>query len=263
MNKSLAKLEARVLAAHAWEVVPSWLIAHDTDCLTQPQYQRFSSLLNRRLQGEPIAYITGKREFYGRVFHVNPAVLIPRPETELLVEQVLAQIPLHAPVRVLELGTGSGCIAISLALERPDARVTATDNSDPALIAAQSNAHRLGADIAFIKSDWFSALADREFDFIVSNPPYVASQDAHLDQGDVRYEPRSALAAGPQGLDDLAHIISHAPAFLQGQARIFLEHGYDQARAVSELLSHAGFRSMDTAQDLAGQDRVTIGSLSG
>ena len=262
METSLAKLEARVLAAHAWEISPSWLIAHDADALSTPQYQHFTTLLNRRLQGEPIAYITGKREFYGRPFNVNPAVLIPRPETELLVEEVLAEIPLHQSIRILELGTGSGCIAISLALERPDARITATDNSDNALTVAQSNARRLGAEIEFIKSDWFSALAHRKFDFIVSNPPYVACNDAHLALGDVRYEPLSALAAGPQGLDDLAHIISHAPTFLQHQARIFLEHGYDQAEAVTQLMTRAGFDRIRTVRDLARHERITAGAMS-
>lgn len=262
MDKSLARLEARVLAAHAWGVRPSWMIAHGADTLTESQYQHFTTLLNRRLYGEPIAYITGEREFYGRSFNVNPAVLIPRPETELLVEQVLVQIPLHESIHILELGTGSGCIAVSLALERPDARITATDNSDLALTVAQSNASRLGADIEFIKSDWFSALAHRKFDFIVSNPPYVASYDAHLGHGDVRYEPRSALTSGLLGLDDLTHIISHAPPLLQRPARIFLEHGYDQAGAVAKLLEQAGFSSIGTKPDLAGHDRVTTGALS-
>lgn len=262
LEKSTARLEARVLAAHAWGVSPSWLIAHDTTVLTQAQYAHLTTLLERRLHGAPIAYITGEREFYGRAFNVNPAVLIPRPETELLVERVLAHMPLHEPIRILELGTGSGCIAISLALARPDALITATDNSDQALTVAQSNTHRLGAEIEFVNSDWFSALAQRKFDFIVSNPPYVACRDAHLDQGDVRFEPQSALASGLQGLDGLTQIISHAPAFLQYRARIFLEHGYDQAEAVTRSLEHAGFCRISTTRDLAGHERVTTGALS-
>lgn len=262
LEKSIARLEARVLAVHAWGVSPSWLIAHDTNVLTQQQYAHFKTLIERRLQGEPIAYITGEREFYGRTFTVNRDVLIPRPETELLVELVLAHMPLHQPLRILDLGTGSGCIGISLALERPDAWITATDNSNQALNVAQSNADRLGADIEFIKSDWFSALAHQKFDFIVSNPPYIAGFDAHLYLGDVRFEPRGALTSGPQGLDDLAHIISHAPKFLQHQAHLFLEHGYDQVRAVAELLGHAGFNRIDASQDLAGHYRVTVAALS-
>lgn len=262
LEKSLARLEARVLAAHAWGVSPSWLIAHDTDRLTQQQSAHFMALLARRLRGEPIAYITGEREFYGRSFRVTPDVLIPRPETELLVEQVLAQMPLHESIHILELGTGSGCIAISLALERPDARITATDKSDAVLAVAQSNAHRLGAEIEWVKSDWFSTLEHRKFDFIVSNPPYVACHDTHLGQGDVRYEPQSALASGLRGLDDLIQIISQAPAFLQPPARIVVEHGYDQAGAVAQLLVHTGFGHINTVRDLAGQERVSTGVLS-
>lgn len=262
LEKSLAKLEARVLATRAWGVSPSWLIAHDTNALSPQQDAHFNTLLERRLQGEPIAYITGEREFYGRSFSVNPAVLIPRPDTELLIEQVLAHIPLHAPLRILDLGTGSGCIAISLALERPHALVTATDNSGQALAVAQINARRLGADIEFVRSHWFNALTDRQFDFIVSNPPYVASHDAHLDQGDVRYEPQSALVAGLRGLDDLTHIIACASKFLQHEGRIFLEHGYDQAEAVTRSLKQAAFSGIRTARDLAGHERITTGTMS-
>lgn len=262
LDKSIARLEARVLATHAWGVRSSWLIAHDADALTQQQYVAFQTLLERRLQGEPIAYIIGKREFYGRSFKVSRAVLIPRPETELLVEQVLAHMSLHEPIRILDLGTGSGCIAISLALERPNALISATDHSDQALTVAQSNARGLDAEIELVKSDWFSALAQRKFDFIVSNPPYVACRDAHLEHGDVRFEPQSALTSGLAGLDDLTHIISNAPAFLQHEGRIFLEHGYDQAEAVSRLLEQAGFSRISTARDLADHGRVTTGILS-
>lgn len=263
LDKSIARLEARVIAAHAWNVSASWLIAHDTDALTSQQHEHFHMLLERRLSGEPIAYITGKREFYGRVFHVMPAVLIPRPETELLVEMVLEQIPLHQPMDILELGTGSGCIAISLALERPHAQITATDKYEEVLEVAKLNARNLGADqITFLKSDWFSALTHRQFDLIVSNPPYVAGDDAHLLRGDVQYEPRTALASGLKGMDDLAHIVSRAPFFMKKQAGIYLEHGYDQTRAVAELLKQAGFSRIYTAKDLAGNDRVSLGILS-
>ena len=262
-DKSIARLEARVIAAHAWNVSASWLIAHDTDALTSRQHAHFQTLLERRLGGEPIAYITGKREFFGRVFHVTPAVLIPRPETELLVETVLAQIPMQQPIDILELGTGNGCIAISLALERPHAQITATDKYEEALEVAKLNARNLGADqITFLKSDWFSALAHRQFDLIVSNPPYVAGDDAHLLRGDVRFEPRTALASGLKGMDDLAHLISRTPSFLKNQAGIYLEHGYDQTRAIAELLKQAGFSRLHTAKDLAGHDRVSSAILS-
>lgn len=261
-DKSIARLEARVLATHAWDVRSSWLIAHDTEVLTPQQHERFQALLERRLGGEPIAYITGEREFYGRTFSVTPAVLIPRPETELLVEMVLKQIPLHQSIDILELGTGSGCIAITLALERPHAHVTATEKHDDALSVAKINARRLGAQIEMLKSDWFSALAQRKFDFIVSNPPYVACLDPHLQRGDVQFEPRSALASGPKGMDDLAHLISRAPSFLKNQAAIYLEHGYDQACAAAELLKQAGFTDICTARDLSGNDRLISGALS-
>ena len=261
-DKSIARLEARVIAAHAWNVSASWLIAHDTDALTSRQHAHFQTLLERRLGGEPIAYITGKREFFGRVFHVTPAVLIPRPETELLVETVLAQIPMQQPIEILELGTGSGCIAISLALERPLAQITATDKYEEALEVAKMNAQNLGAQITFLKSDWFSALTHRQFDLIVSNPPYVAGDDAHLLRGDVRFEPRTALASGLKGMDDLAHLISRTPSFLKNQAGIYLEHGYDQTRAIAELLKQAGFSRLHTAKDLAGHDRVSSAILS-
>lgn len=261
-DKSIARLEARVLASYAWNVTSSWLIAHDTDVLTSQQRGQFQALLERRLNGEPIAYITGEREFYGRSFVVTPAVLIPRPETELLVEVVLAQIPLHQPIDILELGTGSGCIAVSLALERPHAHVTAVEQDARALSVAQTNALNLGAHVEFLKSDWFSALANRKFDFIVSNPPYVPSNDPHLRRGDVQFEPLCALVSGMKGIDDLAHIINQAPAFLKTQGSVYLEHGYDQSRAITDLLSKAGYTSIQSWLDLSGITRVTKGKLS-
>lgn len=263
LDKPVGRLEARVLASHAWGVTASWLIAHDTDLLTSQQHARFQALLDRRLNGEPIAYITGKREFYGRLFSVTPAVLIPRPETELLVEVLLAQIPLHQPVDLLELGTGSGCIAVSLGLERPQARLTAVEQNASALSIAQMNAEELGAPVEFLKSNWFSALAEHRFDYIISNPPYVPSNDPHLRRGDVQFEPLSALNSGILGMDDLGHIIDRAPLFLKAKGGLFLEHGYDQARLTSDLLKKTGFCSIRTWQDLSGKDRVTAGILSG
>ncbi len=262
LDKHIARLEARVLAAFAWDVAQSWLIAHDTDTLNEDQVCYFQILLGRRMEGEPIAYITGWREFYGRPFHVTPDVLIPRPETELLVELALARIPPGETIEVLELGTGSGCIAISLALERPHARITAVEQSEAALSVAQFNAHALHADLELLKSDWFSTLPHRKFDLIVGNPPYVASIDPHLGQGDVRFEPIAALASGTHGTDDLQCIISAARSHLKAEGSLLLEHGNDQRMTIQNLLRGAGFKLLPTWKDLAGNDRVSGGNAS-
>ncbi|MEQ1592756.1 MAG: peptide chain release factor N(5)-glutamine methyltransferase [Thiobacillaceae bacterium] len=259
LDRQIARLEARVLATFAWNVPLSWLIAHDTDTLDHTQFIAFQTLLQRRLDGEPIAYITGKREFYGREFHVSPAVLIPRPETELLVELALARIPVDQAVSVLELGTGSGCIAITLTLERPLVRITAIDRSDAALVIAQINANALHAQLEFFNSDWFTALQNRTFDLIVSNPPYVATVGPHLDQGDVRFEPISALAAGETGMDDIQTIIRAAHQHLTPGGSLILEHGYNQGDLTRRALDAEGFDMPRTHQDLAGNDRVSCG----
>lgn len=262
LDKMVSRLEARVLAAHAWQVSSAWLIAHDTDPLTSQQYAQFQALLKRRLNGEPIAYIIGKREFFGHSFSVTPAVLIPRPETELLVEVVLAQIPIDRKLDILELGTGSGCIAISLALARPLARITAVDKEPAALAIAQENARQLHAPLHFLESNWFSALANQKYDLIVGNPPYVAGDDPHLLRGDVRFEPLSALQSGKDGMEDLKHIIEHAPQYLRDQGSVVLEHGYNQAESTASLMKTNCFKKIKTWQDLSGKDRVTSGLLS-
>ena len=254
-----ARLEARVLAAFAWNVAQSWLIAHDTDTLDNDQTTNFQTLLHRRLGGEPIAYITGWREFYGREFHVTPDVLIPRPETELLVERALARIPPDQAVGVLELGTGSGCIAITLALERPNAHITASDRSETALAVARFNAGLLNARVEFLASDWFAALGRRKFGLIVSNPPYVAAFDPHLGRGDVRFEPPAALASGRDGLDDIRRIIHCARSHLHPAGGLLLEHAYNQGDATRLMLDAAGFTSLHTWRDLAEIDRVSGG----
>lgn len=259
LDKHVARMEARVLAAFAWNVPLSWLIAHDTDPLDHKLFTVFQTLLQRRLGGEPIAYITGRREFYGLEFHVSPAVLIPRPETELLVELALARIPANQTVNVLELGTGSGCIAITLALERPLARITAIDRSNAALAIAQINADALHAHLEFLKSDWFAALKNRKFDLLVSNPPYVATVDPHLARGDVRFEPVSALAAGETGMDDIQAIIRAARRHLTPGGSLVLEHAYNQGDLTRRALDTEGFEMPHTHQDLAGNDRVSCG----
>ncbi len=262
LEKREARIEARALAGHAWRVDGAWLIAHDTDPLTEAMHTAFSSLLSRRLEGVPIAYLLGSREFYGRPFLVSPDVLIPRPDTELLVELALDRIPTDRSADVLDLGTGSGCIAVTLALERPLSRITAVDCSRAALRVAQHNADILDARVEFLTSDWFAALADRRFDLIVSNPPYIAASDPHLARGDVRFEPVAALSAGVDGLDDLRRLTCAAHTHLQPGGTLLLEHGYDQAEAIQALLRTNGFHDPKSWTDLSGIRRVSGGELS-
>lgn len=262
LDRREARLEARVLAAFAWNVAPAWLIAHDTDPLAEAPIAAFDRLLVRRLAGEPIAYLTGTREFYGRPFRVSPDVLIPRPDTELLVELALAHMPADRPMDALDLGTGSGCIALTLALERPLAHVTAVDRSTEALQVARGNAEFLGARVEFLASRWFDALAGRRFGLIVSNPPYVPAADPHLTRGDVRFEPLGALVAGADGLDDLRHLIVAARAHLEPGGVLLLEHGHDQAQAVVALLQNSGYVHPQSWPDLAGILRVSGGTVS-
>lgn len=262
LEKRTARIEARALGAYAWQVDTAWLIAHDTDTLADPEVTAFASLLARRLAGEPIAYLVGTREFYGRPFQVTPDVLIPRPETELLVDLALARIPPDKVIEVLDLGTGSGCIAITLALERPAARVSAVDSSVAAWGLAQRNAETLNARVEFFISDWFDALEGRRFDLIVSNPPYIASEDPHLAQGDIRFEPLSALQSGKDGLSDLRRLIAEAASHLHAGGILLLEHGYDQALPVQTMLKLNGFHPPQNWADLAGTPRVSGGILS-
>lgn len=252
-----ARIEAGTLAGHGLGVNRAWLIAHDRDELTPEQAAQLNALIERRGKGEPVAYIVGEREFYGREFRVGPATLIPRPETEHLVEAALKRAPQNA--RVLDIGTGSGCIALTLKLERPDLAVTAVDVSAPALDIARANAAALHAEAAFIASDLFAALDGRQFDLIVSNPPYIPEADAHLSQGDLRFEPQNALASGPDGLDAIRLIVEQAKAHLVPGGWLLFEHGYDQGEAVQVLLKNAGYAEVFLEQDLAGQPRVSGG----
>jgi release factor glutamine methyltransferase len=253
--------EARLLARHVLGCTLAWLEAHRDDKLSDAQIDQFSALVAARAAGEPIAYLLGHREFYGRDFAVSPAVLIPRPETELLVDLAKAAVaPLAAP-RILDLGTGSGCVAITLALEIPAASVTAVDVSPDALIVARENAAQYGAQVLFVESDWFAALGDRRFDLIVGNPPYVAANDPHLGEGDLRFEPETALHCGPDGLAAIRRIIAAASRFLVPGGRLYFEHGYDQAEAIAALLSEAGYAAIEQHRDLAGIVRVSGGSI--
>jgi release factor glutamine methyltransferase len=217
-------------------------------------------LVSRRLNGEPIAYILGYREFYGLSFKVSPATLIPRPDTETLVETALSKLPQQERVAVLDLGTGSGAIALAIAKHRPLCSVLALDASEAALAVAKNNADRLSiVNANFLQSDWFSELGLQRFELIVSNPPYIEEHDAHLSQGDLRFEPVSALASGKDGLNDIRRIISDCLVYLKPQGWLMLEHGYNQAHAVSALMAEHGLVSVETIQDLSGTDRVTIG----
>lgn len=252
--------EARLFLREILGVSAARIAAYPEDTLTPEQAGRFADLLARRESGEPVAYLLGVREFYGRDFKVGPAVLIPRPETELIVDLVRERVPAGAAPAILDLGTGSGALAVTLALELPAAQVTAVDFSSAALAVARANAAALGARVRFVESDWFAALdAGERFGVIVSNPPYVAAGDPHLAEGDVRFEPASALASGPAGLDDIVRIVAAAPAFLEPGGWLLLEHGYDQAPAVRQLLLAGGFGEVASARDLAGIERITLG----
>jgi release factor glutamine methyltransferase len=251
--------EARILLRHVLGCTAASIVAHPERELEGDARTRFEALVERRHGGEPVAYLVGQREFYGRDFAVSPAVLIPRPETELLVELALAKLAERRQPRVLDLGTGSGAIAITLALELPDVSVSAVDRSRDALWMAMANAARLGASVSCIESDWFASVGQERFDLIVANPPYVATADRHLAEGDVRFEPQQALVSGPEGLDALTAIIERAPAFLEADGWLLMEHGFDQAARVRSRLLDAGFVDVATWQDLATIDRVTGG----
>jgi release factor glutamine methyltransferase len=251
--------EARLLLGHVLGRPPLWLISHDDELLAESALLGFAALAARRAGGEPVAYLLGRREFFGREFAVSPAVLIPRPETELLVDIAAAEVGADATARILDLGTGSGCIAITLALEFPQAQVTAVDASPTALATARRNAERHGARVRLLHSDWFAALDGESFDLIVANPPYVAAADPHLAAGDLRHEPAAALASGADGLDAIRRILAAAPAHLAPGGQLWLEHGHDQAAAVRELLDAAGLQRIEQHRDLAGIVRVSGG----
>ena len=253
----LDPLENRILLCHATGLSRVQLITQGDRPLTPDEAARLDDLVARRLRGEPIAYIVGRREFFGLDFQVGPAVLIPRPDTELIVELALERLPRQAP-RLLDMGTGSGAIAVAVAHTRPDAAVTALDVSPDALAVAQANATANGARVRFLHSSWFDALdAGEIFDVIASNPPYIAAGDDHLAQGDLRFEPVGALTDHADGLSALRTIITGSPRHLVPGGWLLLEHGYDQAAAVRTLLLDAGFADVQSWQDLAGIERVS------
>lgn len=253
--------EARLLLASRLGVDRAWLIAHADDPLDEARLADAAELFRRRRRGEPVAYILGLREFYGLDLAVTPDVLIPRPETELVVELALRRIGDGAR-RVLDLGTGSGAIAIAIARSAPQAEVWATDASPAALAVAQKNAARHAPKVRLAQSDWFASLAGERFDLILSNPPYVAEGDPHLDEGDVRFEPRAALVGGPDGLDCIRRIVQEARDYLASGGRLAFEHGYDQAARCRTLLAEHGYADVASWPDLAGIPRVTGGCTS-
>lgn len=254
--------DAEWLLAHVLGQSRGWLYAHGDDELDAAEEARFAGLLARRIAGEPVAYLVGRRGFWCFDLKVTPATLIPRPETELLVELALERLPTGRALNIADLGTGSGAIALALAHERPDAQVIATDASAAALEVAEGNARALGlANIGFLRGDWLAPLKGRAFDLIASNPPYIAAADAHLAQGDLRFEPPAALASGVDGLDAIRVIVRDAPAHLVPGGWLLLEHGWNQGEAVRELLARAGLIDVDTARDLEDRDRVSFGRL--
>ncbi len=262
-ESGLPRLEAELLLCSILGSERIWLIAHAEEAIDSSRARSANARFARRRAGEPVSYITGLREFYGLALRVTPEVLIPRPETELLVALALERFPIGVSARALELGTGSGAIAIALASERPGLEVVATDVSGTALAVARRNARDHGAEIEFVLSDWFDALGPEPFDLIVSNPPYVASGDVHLERGDVRFEPRLALVGGEDGLACIRAIAAHAHVRLRPGGWLLVEHGYDQGDRCVELLRAQGYAEVADFHDLAGWPRACAGVWRG
>lgn len=256
----LEPLENRILLCHAMKLNRVGLITQSERPLTDDEAARLNALVARRRLGEPIAYIVGQREFFGLPFRVTDAVLIPRPDTELLVELALERLPPQG--RVLDMGTGSGAIAVAIAHSRQDASVTALDVSSAALDVARDNARTNGAQVRLLESDWYSAVASETFDLLVSNPPYIAAGDVHLGQGDLRFEPVGALTDHADGLSALRTIIAGAHGRLASGGWLLMEHGYDQAAQVRDLLIASGYTHVQSWRDLAGIERVSGGKMS-
>lgn len=258
----LDRIDAEHLLAHCLQQTRAWLYAHADQAVDATQADAYAGLVKRRMGGEPVAYLTGVRGFWSLELQVSPDTLVPRPETELLVELALGRLPAEAAVQVLDLGTGSGAIALAIASERPLARITGVDASSAALDVAAGNGRRLGlANAVFEPGDWYGGLDGRRYDVIVSNPPYIAVGDPHLDEGDLRFEPPAALSSGPDGLDAIRTIVAGAPAHLAPGGYLLLEHGWTQGAAVRGLLAEAGFGAIETARDLEERERVSIGKM--
>jgi release factor glutamine methyltransferase len=251
------RLDARLLLQYATGCTHADLLARPETTVSAQAYEQFAEWVARRAAGEPLAYLVGEAEFRGRIFQVSPAVLIPRPETEVLIDLALEKMRRLAAPRVIDLGTGSGVVAISLALECPQATIATVDLSEDAIFVARNNAGRLGAKVDFYQGDWFDPLAGERFDLIVSNPPYVAAGDPHLALNGLPHEPQMALTDGADGLACIRRIVAAAPAHLKPGGWLLFEHGYDQGAASRNLLTAAGFKAASTFPDLAGIDRVS------
>ena len=262
-REHIDSVDARILMRRVLDCAATRLVSHPDLRLDAAEWEQFRHFVTRRASGEPVAYLVGEREFFGYSLMITPAVLIPRPETELLVELAVAHFAGRPNTRVLDLGTGSGALALALDDERQDAEVPPGDRAREALLVAMANAARLRVSVSFVVSDWFASLAGDRFQLIVANPPYVAATDPHLGEGDVRFEPQAALVSGPEGLDDLAEIVVRAPHHLDPGGWLFVEHGYDQARRVRALLADAGFTAIASWNDLAGIERVSGGQWLG
>ncbi|MGR7558129.1 peptide chain release factor N(5)-glutamine methyltransferase [Klebsiella aerogenes] len=251
--------DAEILLGHVTGKARTWILAFDETVLTAEQLAELEALLARRANGEPVAHLVGQREFWSLPLFVSPATLIPRPDTECLVEQALVRLPQTA-CRILDLGTGTGAIALALASERADCKVTAVDfMPDAAALAARNAAHLALNNVTVLQSDWFSGLKGQRFAMIVSNPPYIDETDPHLAEGDVRFEPRTALVAADQGLADLAHIIREGRQYLLPNAYMLLEHGWKQGEAVRALFNEAGYLDVETCRDYGDNERLTLG----
>lgn len=240
----------------------TFILAFGETTLTDAQRERLDALVVRRRRGEPVAHLTGVREFWSLPLFVSPATLIPRPDTECLVEQALARLP-ATPCRILDLGTGTGAIALALATERADCAVTAVDRMPDAVALAMRNTQHLGiSNVRVLQSDWFSAVQGQQFDMVVSNPPYIDEQDPHLAQGDVRFEPLTALVAGDSGLADIVHIIDHSRSALAPGGYLLLEHGWQQGAEVRRAFLQAGYQNVETCRDYGGNERITLGRIA-
>ncbi|NNC68044.1 MAG: peptide chain release factor N(5)-glutamine methyltransferase [Gammaproteobacteria bacterium] len=254
-----AKLDAQMLICHACNIEQTKIITYPEQTLNEQQLELFTSALNRRKNGEPLAYITGRKEFWSLEFTVSERVLIPRPETELLIELTLNEVSNTKAPRILDLGTGSGAISISVAKEREDAKIVATDISSQALEIAKKNAEKHNAEITFIKSSWYENLAEEIFDAIICNPPYIAKDDPDLDKHVYQHEPGKALISDENGLKDLELVIAGAKEYLSSTGYLAVEHGFQQAKKVQQLFDQHGFMSIQTHKDLTGLDRATTG----
>ena len=255
-----SQLDSEVLLAHAIQKNRSYLRAWPEKTLSSSEQATFTNYLKQRSKGTPIAYITGEKEFWSRPFMVSPSVLIPRPDTELLIEIIQKKLQTNQNLTALDLGTGSGAIAITLALEFNNADILATDLSEQALGIAQQNANSHHTNnVKFIASNWFENVPSKRFDLIVSNPPYICENDSHLQQGDVRFEPKSALISTQQGLQDIKQITSTSHSFLKPEGFLLLEHGYEQGNDVKKLLTSSGFKHVEQFKDIQGHTRATLG----